>query len=213
MHTKQIFLIGASGHGKVVLDAMLAGGGIPVENLHVRDGAEGLLGTCILGCPIGTPEVTEEMVGHFFHLAIGDSYCRQRLWMELLELGAFPYTVVHPRASISSYAVLREGSFAAAHAVVGPSSHVGMSVIVNHGAVIDHDCQVGDFSHVAPNATLGGGVKVGTGVLVGAGANVLPCVTIGDYAVIGAGAVVRNDVVAFETIVGVPGKKKLGRVV
>lgn len=206
MRTDQIFLIGAGGQGKVVLDALLAGG-VTLKNVRVRDGAENLRGTDFLGGVIETPAVVEEMVGQFFHLAIGNGQTRQRLWAELIGLGVRPFTVIHPDASVSRFATLNEGSFVAARAIVAPSASVGVSVILNHGAVLDHDCVVGDFSHVAPNATLGGSVRVGAGVLVGAGANVLPYVTIGDCAVIGAGAVVTKDVANFETVMGVPARK------
>ncbi len=50
------------------------------------------------------------------------------------------------------------------------------------------------------------GIRVGAGVWVGAGAKILDGVSIGDRGVIGAGAVVRVDVPAGATAVGVPAR-------
>lgn len=50
------------------------------------------------------------------------------------------------------------------------------------------------------------GIEVGAGVWVGAGAKILDGVSLGDRSVIGAGAVVRADVPAGATAVGVPAR-------
>lgn len=205
MHTNAFYLIGAGGHAKVVLDALLSAG-VHDYTFHIRDGAPGLEGKDFLGHRIECPAIAPQMSGCHFHVAIGNCKAREQLFTALLKMGSLPRTVVHPAASLSRFAVLGNGSFLAAQSVVAPAAAVGAGVIVNHGAVVDHDCVVGDFSHIAPNATLGGCVIVGAGVLVGAGANVLPGVSIGDGAVIGAGAVVTNDVYAGEVRAGIPAK-------
>jgi sugar O-acyltransferase (sialic acid O-acetyltransferase NeuD family) len=209
MHTELIYVIGASGHAKVVLDALLSNQ-VPLNQIRVRDDAPLLEGRDFLGCIIRTPGVVTTMAGQLFHLAIGSCSVRQRLFLELVALGALPSTVTHPRASVSRFAIVEDGAFVAARAIVAPGARVGHCVIVNHGAVVDHDCAVDVFSHIAPNATLGGGVKVGKCVLIGAGAIVLPGVCVGDGAVIGAGAVVTENVPAGEIHMGVPARKFIG---
>lgn len=209
MHIEMIYMIGASGHGKVVLDALLSNH-VPLNQIRVRDGAPVLEGHDLLGCVIRTPAVVPTMAGQLFHLAIGSCSVRQRLFLELIALGALPSTVIHPHASVSRFAKVDDGAFVAARAIVAPAARVGHCVIVNHGAIVDHDCAVDVFSHIAPNATLGGGVKVGKGVFIGAGAIVLPGVYVGDGAVIGAGAVVTKNVAAGEVHVGVPARKFIG---
>lgn len=205
MHTELLYLIGAGGHAKVVLDALLSSG-TPAYDVRVRDGAQQLQGQQLLGYSIEVPAVAAEMGGQFFHLAIGNGQARRRLFAELLGMKARPLSIVHATSSISRFARIGDGSFVASQSVVAASASVGRSVIINHGAIVDHDCTVGDFSHIAPNAVLGGCVAVGAGVLVGAGAKILPGVSVGDDAVIGAGAVVTANVNAGETWVGVPAR-------
>jgi sugar O-acyltransferase (sialic acid O-acetyltransferase NeuD family) len=209
MHTELIYVIGASGHGKVVIDALFSNH-VTVNQIRLRDGAPTLDGRDLLGCAIRSPAVVATMTGQLFHLAIGSCLVRQRLFLELNALGALPFTVIHPRASVSRFAKVDDGAFVAACAIVAPGAQVGHCVIVNHGAIVDHDCTVDAFSHIAPNATLGGGVKVGKCVLIGAGAIVLPGVYVGDGAVIGAGAVVTKNVAAGEIHMGVPARKFIG---
>lgn len=206
MRTDIIFLVGAGGHCKVVLDALLESGTL-LSNVRICDEAPHLQGTVFMGCVIESTVLTKEMAGSSFHLAIGKADVRRRLLPALTALGAMPLTVRHPSASVSRYSILGAGCFIAARSVIAPGAILGDSVILNHGAIVDHDCEVGDFSHIAPNATLGGGVRIGSGVLIGAGANILPGVTIGAGVVVGAGAVVTVDINAGETCVGVPARK------
>ena len=198
-----IYLIGAGGHAKVVLDALLAGG-VDVSTLRVRDGRAGMQGRDLLGVAIDTPELDERLAGQDVHVAIGAIAARAELLGRAVALGARTISVIHPSARVSRFAEVGDGTFVAAQAVVGPSARVGQGVIINHGAVVDHDCIVGDHCHIAPNASLGGGVRLGHRVLIGAGAVVLPGVSIGDDAVIGAGAVVTRDAPDKAAWVGVP---------
>jgi methionyl-tRNA formyltransferase len=206
MHTEPIFLIGAGGHGKVVLDALFLSGVRPSQ-IRLRDDARMLQGLEVMDCTVETPAMSGAMAGARFHLAIGRTEDRQRLFAQLTAMGAKPLTVTHPRAVVSPFATIGQGTFIAAQAVIAASARVGDSVIINHGAVVDHDCTVGSYTHIAPGATLGGAVQVGSGVMVGAGAAVLPGIVIGDNAVIGAGAVVTKNVAAGETQTGVPARR------
>ncbi len=198
-----IHLIGAGGHAKVVLDALLAGG-VDIGMIRVRDGNVGMRGRDLLGAAIEAPELDERLAGEDVHVAIGAISARAELLNRATALGARALTIIHPSAQVSRFAEVGDGIFVAAQAVIGPSARVGRGVIVNHGAVIDHDSLVGDHCHIAPNASLGGGVRLGHRVLIGAGAVVLPGIRIGDDAIIGAGAVVICDVPDHAEWVGVP---------
>lgn len=206
MPTELIYLLGAGGHAKVVLDALFEND-FDMRMVRVQDDDIRYLGKNLLGFDINNPAIINEMAGRRFHLALGSCTARQTLFDRLEAMGAHAMTIVHRSASVSRYARIGDGSFVAARSILAPSAQLGKSVIVNHGAIVDHDCVVGDFSHIAPNATLAGGVHIGMGVLIGAGANILPGVRIGSGSIIGAGAVVIANVEAGETQVGIPAGK------
>ncbi|HYC98051.1 acetyltransferase [Brevundimonas sp.] len=198
-----IHLIGAGGHCKVVLDALLENGA-DLSDIRVRDGRTERAGDDLLGARIETPEITDALRNQDFHIAIGAIEARARLHGEAEAAGGRALAVRHPSARVSRFAEIASGAFVAALSVVGPSARIGRGVIVNHGAVVDHDCEVGDFTHLAPGCSLGGGVHVGARCLIGAGAVVLPGLSIGDGVTIGAGAVVTRDVASNQTWTGVP---------
>jgi sugar O-acyltransferase (sialic acid O-acetyltransferase NeuD family) len=205
MHTDRWLVVGAGGHARVVMDALL----LTRQNLGTFgfvDDNTLLHGHLMLGKPVMGSPSTVIFSGDNFHVAVGTNKTREHLYLTSYGAGGVPFTVIHPLACVSSFAILGQAVFIAARAVVAPQAVVGVGVIVNHGAVLDHDCVVGDFTHIAPGATLAGGVMVGRYVLIGAGANVLPGISIGDGAVIGAGAVVRANVSPGETVIGVPAR-------
>lgn len=202
-----IHLIGTGGHGKVVLDALLAAG-VELTKVAARDGAAERHGQTWLGLRIAGPDIGDDLVGQAIHVAVGNGVVRQQLTERAVQVGAIPTTIVHPRASVSGLTEVGAGAFVGACAVVAPDASLGMGVIVNHGAVVDHDCQVADFAHLAPNSTLGGSVRIGARSLIGAGAVVLPGRIIGDDVTIGAGAVVTRDVASGQTWTGMPATPK-----
>jgi len=206
MPTEALILFGAGGHARVVLDALLLTG-FRRDAVELADDSAALHGTDFLGAPV---RAAGECAARRFHVAIGGARAREAVHARLQQQGRSPFTVLHPRASVSPFATLGAGSFVAAQAVAAPLARLGEGVIVNHGAIVDHDCVVGAFSHIAPNATLGGNVKIGRRVLVGAGATVLPGVDVGDDCIIGAGAVVTASV-GVGTWVGVPAKRLEGQ--
>lgn len=198
MPIEPLYLIGAGGHAKVVLDALASMNHRPVR---LCDHDPRRVGQIVLGHTVETVPVVGAQRGLSFHVAIGDGHARRSTHSTLIEAGATPASVVHSAAVVAASATIGVGSFVAAQAVVAPDARVGNGVIVNHGAIVDHDCVVGDFSHVAPNATLGGGVRIGTAVMIGAGATILPGVRIGEGSIIAAGATIVGDVAPGETVI------------
>jgi sugar O-acyltransferase (sialic acid O-acetyltransferase NeuD family) len=207
MPTEPVIVVGAGGHGSVVIDALLRAGHAPA-GIMVRDDRAPRVGGTLFGCSLAAPALPEPPWTGLLHVAVGDGAARRAL----LERSGVPrdrwLAVLHPMASVAASASVGAGAFVAAMAVVGPRARVGDAAIVNHGAIVDHDCVVGDDAHIAPGASLGGGASVGRGAVVGAGARVLPGVHVGDGAVVGAGAVVLSDIDGPGTWVGVPARRK-----
>lgn len=192
-----MFIYGASGHGKVVLEiAEISGKSVDffvddnLDFMRVRD----------ISVIWEIPEYAIQGI-----LAIGSNKIRKRL-AEMLSNKEF-VTLIHPKATISKSASLGAGTVVMAGATLNADVHVGRHVIVNTNASLDHDCILEDFVHISPNVALSGGVRVGEGTHIGVGACVIPGIRIGKWAIIGAGTVIIKDVPDGATVVGNPGRE------
>lgn len=192
--TAGVFVFGASGHAKVVIDAIERAGLARV--LFVCDDAREKRGASLMGYPIvGRDDLLarrgETRVGV---VGIGDNAARAKVAHWLVENGCGLVSVVHPFASVGREVAIAEGTVVMAGCVINSGTKLGRNVILNTGASVDHDCSVDDGVHIAPGARLCGGVSVGRGTLIGAGSIVIPGVRIGAGALIGAGSTVLKDV-------------------
>lgn len=201
MRIERLILVGAGGHGKVVLDALAQEGGAEIGRIELADQQPTRHGAQLMGHVIQPIPVDDDLISACFHIAIGNCTVRARLHNSLCRRGAEPRTIVHPAAYVATAARVGAGSFLAARAVIAPGTTLGEGVIVNHGAVIDHDCCIGAFSHIAPGATLCGGVRIGAKVFIGAGVTILPGINVGDGAILAAGATIFRNVAAGETFI------------
>jgi UDP-perosamine 4-acetyltransferase len=205
----QIVIIGAGGHGKVVLDILRVGG--RYEPVGFLDADPVLAGTTVGGLPVlGAanllPRLRQQQKVRAGIVAIGDNRTRALYAQLLREQGFDLITAVHPSAVVSPNARLGANVVVAAGAVICTEAVIGDSAIINTAAIVDHEVQVGAATHVSPGVCLAGRVSVGPSALLGIGAQVLPCLSVGEGATVGAGSVVLQDVPAFATAVGVPAR-------
>ena len=203
-----VVIIGAGGHGKVVLDILTAEG--KYRPVGFVDNNPSLLDSYVCGLPVlgpinALPRLKRQRIRHAI-VAIGDN--RQRLSQvpEIDAAGIMLVNAVHPTAFVSPRAKLGRGVVVAPKACVIVDARIGDVAIVNTAAVVDHECDVGDGAHVCPGAILAGRVRVGRGAFIGIGAQVIQCRNVGEFAVVGAGAAVIEDVPDGATAVGVPAR-------
>ena len=204
-----IVILGAGGHGKVVLDLIRAAG--VFTPIGFLDADPDLAGTIVSGIPVlgdvrQLKRLRREQRVATVAIGIGDNRARRGYLADVREHGFTLPALVHPRATIASGVTLGDGAVVCAGAVVCVDATVGELAIINTGAIVDHECDIGPGAHVAPRAVLAGRVRVGAGAFVGLGACVIQCLSIGKDAVVGAGAVVLGDVPAGMTVVGVPAR-------
>jgi sugar O-acyltransferase (sialic acid O-acetyltransferase NeuD family) len=194
-----MYLYGASGHCKVVIDIITTVGeskirGILDDNPKLHS---------IYGIPVFNTKDFETFDDKNLIITIGDNRIRKNI---AENISAFYKTAIHPKSTVSSYAKISEGTVVMAKAILNPDAIIGKHCIINTGAVIEHDSILDDFVHISPNATLAGNVQIGEGTHIGIGALVIQGVKIGKWVTIGAGAVIIKDIPDYAVVVGNPGK-------
>lgn len=205
----EAIIVGAGGHGKVVLEILRAAGGVQV--IGFIDANPSLVDTQVLDVPVLghlniLPRLRQRKVHHAI-VAIGDNAARQSYCQLLHQHGFELINAIHPSAVVSPSARIGKNVVVAAGAVVGTDSHLADGVIVNTAAVVDHECQVAEFAHLCPGSLLAGRVTIAAAAFIGMGAKVIQCLTVASGAVVGAGAVVIRDVPPAITVVGVPARQ------
>lgn len=202
---KRLALLGASGHGKVVADAALAGDWDEVAFFDDAWPQRQHNGTWpVLGDSQALVARLSEFDGVL--VSIGDCGVRWAKQRVLAAAGASLATIVHPAAVVSRHAVLGPGTVVMAGAVVNIDAVVGQAGIINTGATVDHDCQLADAVHICPGAHLSGNVRVGLCTTVGVGVAVKQGLQIGRHAVLGAGAVIIRPVDDTQVVAGNPAR-------
>ena len=198
----EICVIGAGGHGHMVVSALQAGGH-RVE--MVLDDTKDLWGQKLFGVPITGPIEDYSHLKTAGIVAIGDNAARKAISEKLNFAWA---TVIHPFSWVDPSIELGPGTVVMAGAVLQPSSSIGAHVIINSRASIGHDCQIGDFAHIAPAAHFGSKSRLGEGAFMAIGSVTRTSVTVGEWTTVGVGAAVVTDLPANAVAVGVPARTR-----
>ncbi len=202
-------IVGCGGHGRVVLDILMAEGEHRVVGF--LDSNADVHGRRVDGVPVIGDLMQLERLRHEYDIeaaivAIGDNGIR-RAFADACERGGLQLiNAIHPSANIAHQTTVGRNVVIAAGALVCAHCQIGDSVILNTGCIVDHETMIGTAVHICPGARLAGRVTVEAGAFVGIGATIVQSVRIGYEAVIGAGAVVIGSVQPLTTVVGVPAK-------
>jgi len=205
---KKIFIWGAGGQGRVVLDILRENKNFEIVGFidsnkklkgKIVDGVEVLgdksvlkglhqkgvqTGIVAIGTNTDRCEVADYLRAHKFHLV----------------------NAIHPRAFITSNVVIGSNVTITAGAIICVHTVVGDDVIINTGAIVDHHSIIGKGVHIAPGAKLAGGVEIGGKAFIGIGAVIIQYLKIGNNSIIGAGSVVLKDIPDRVVAVGVPAR-------
>ncbi len=207
---KDIIIIGAGGHAKVIAGMLLHQQDYCI--VGYTDASVAKVGNKIIGYMVlGNDNVIQQYSPTTILLANGIGFVpsrssRQTVYQHFQLLGyQFP-ALRHPAAVVADDVQLAPGSQVMAGAILQPGVRIGENSIINTKASIDHDCSIGADTHIAPGVTMGGDVSVGCGTFIGMGAVILPGVHIGNHCVIGAGSVVLKDVMDNDQVLGVPAR-------
>ena len=194
----KLFLYGASGHCKVVIDILQSNDEIITAIIDDNPKTEQLLEIKVYRSDAYNFSNESKLI-----IAIGDNEIRKAI---VQKLKADFHIAIHPNAIISKHATIGEGTVIAPGVIINAAAVIGKHCIINTAAIVEHDCVIEDYVHLSPNSALAGGVSVGEGTHIGIGAKVIQGIKIGKWATIGAGAVIIKDVPDFAVVVGNPGR-------
>ena len=202
---KNLIIIGAGGHGKVVAD-------IAINMNHWKDilFLDDHVQSNINEFPIiGKIEEAQKFVEDAdFVIAIGNNTLRKKfqLWCE--SIGCSIATLVHPSASIGSDVFIGVGTVIMANCVVNSSSIIEKGCIINSLSCVEHDNHIHEFSHLSPGVITSGHVIIGSNCWMGTGTMISNAVKICSDVIVGVGGVVIKDITLPGTYIGHPVKRK-----
>lgn len=191
METTDIYLFGASGHGKVIKDILHANG-IEIkafidDNKRINECS----GCNVIHDAAGlSPIIVSIGVNHIRKMIV------DRLVLQATEKGhelKFS-TAIHPTAIISPSAKIGEGTVVMPGAIINADAVIGKHCIINTGATVDHECVIEDYCHIAPGVNISGCTTIGEETWIGVGSSVIQCLNIGKNCMVGAGSVVVKDI-------------------
>jgi len=108
-------------------------------------------------------------------IAIGYSNLAKRweIYQKVKKKGYEIVTLIHPKAYVSSNAIIEQGAMVMAGAIVDVNAIVSELAVLWPGVVLNHDSIVGKNTFVSPNATICGFSKIGSNSFIGAGSVVI----------------------------------------
>lgn len=196
---KNIYIIGAGGHAKVVADIVLKRiselkdsinlAGFLDDSFSVADERE-IFGVKIIGRIDEVLKLNQDN-SNYFVIAIGSNSIREKI---SLKYKLNYYTIIHPSSIIGNNVELCEGSVVMAGTIINSYTKIGKHCIINSGAIIEHDNLIEDFVHIAPKCVTAGGVKIRKSSWIGIGSSVIQNLEIGAESFIGAGSVVVKNI-------------------
>lgn len=151
-----------------------------------------------------------QVVGNNFLLTMGDNKIRSSLCRQIMEVGGYVPTLIHPTATISKFAKISDsGVYISPYAFVQADSEVGSNSVLLSHVNVSHTTKIGNNCFLAGGATIGAYTMVEDFVFVGQGALSISdkVKLIGHHAYIGARALLTHDVPAYAIMKGSPARK------
>lgn len=205
---KNIVIIGASGHGGMILDCMEKEGRYNVLGFidSFKEKGTEYLGYEILGNEMDLPQLINKLNLYGAIIAIGDNWTRKTMVDKITEmaLGIDFVSTIHPSAIIGKDVKVGKGSVIMPGTIVNMNSRMGDFCILNTNSSLGHDGTMEDFSSIASGVCSGGNLILGMFSAISLGANIIENITVGKHSLIGAGSLVVKDIESYSVAYGSP---------
>jgi len=191
---EKILLIGGGGHCRSVIDVIEQEDRFQIAG--IIDKPE-LLGSKILNYEVIGSDDNLKVLSKKFNYAlvtvgqIVSADLRIKLSTLLKELDFILPTVISPRAYVSKYAKIDEGTIIMHDAIVNANAQVGKNCIINTKALIEHDSIIKDYCHISTGTIVNGGVTIEENSFIGSNVTMKEAIVIKKNSFIKAGSVVK----------------------
>jgi len=206
---KKLFVWGASGHARFVLNILKFYDDIEVvgiiDDVSPERAGEIFDGIKIWGGRESLPLFKSQGVNYCI-FGFGNCSARLKLSDLLLIEGFELFSAIHPDATIASNVSIGAGTVVGPGVVIDAGCEIHANCILNNSCCISHGSIIGSGTHICPGVTIGGDVTIGSGSWIGIGSTVIQKIAIGSGSYIGAGAVVTKDIQSNVLAHGIPAK-------
>lgn len=202
----RIFIIGAGGFGREILDIFTDLGrendvrGFLEENCNRE-------GELIHGKPVYDFSILEDVNRNETRLvcAIGTPL-RKRLIEKSVKMGFKFETLIHPSVIMSKWVRIGQGCIICAGCILTNNIKLGNYTILNLNCIIGHDVSIDDYSTISPGVNVSGFTSIGESSFIGVGVNIVDRLSVGDNSFIGAGSLVSKNVPDDVFALGMPAR-------
>ena len=169
----KIILIGGGGHCKACIDVIEAEG--TYEIAGILDKPENKGQRVLRYSVIGGDDLIVSLAKDYkyFLITLGQLKTPDRrieLFDKIRALGVTTPVVISPRAYVSKYADINEGTIVMHNAIINADAKIGRNCIINTGAIVEHDAVIEDNCHISTGAIVNGGVIIRKNTFFGSGA-------------------------------------------
>jgi len=168
----KIILIGAGGHGKVLVDAIILQGKYEIAGFvdsKIDIGTEIFRNYRVILQQNELSKISN--YADFFIVAIGNNTIREKIYAEA-EKYIKPAIIIHPSAIIGSDVSIGDGTVVLINSVINTCSRIGKNAIVNSGVIIDHECTIGSHIHLSIGTLVGSNTVIGDNITTSIGQHI-----------------------------------------
>ena len=191
---REIIILGAGGHCRSLIDVIELEGKFKIAGIVDNKLP---IGNEILNYKvIGNDNDLKELRKKYEYAIVGVGQIKTpKIRIKLFNLlKSLNYTlpiIVSPRAYVSKYAEIGEGTVVMHDALVNANAKIGKNCIINTKALVEHDAIVEDNCHISTGAIVNGEAVIEEGSFVGSNAVIKERIKIFKNSFIKAGSLVK----------------------
>ena len=192
----KLILIGGGGHCAACIDVIEQEAKYDIAGVIDKDASiTNLMGYPILGNDLDLGALRSSYDYALITLGqISSPLVRISLFESAKASGYLFPSIISPRAYVSRYAVVGEGTIVMHDALINARSRVGHNCIINSKSLVEHDAIVDDHCHISTASVINGGVTIKRGTFVGSNAVTRETVSSRENDFINAGSLFMGHV-------------------